>query len=195
MHSWAELMRSIEHESPFAAWVQIIFARRDYSRHLTFLKHSIADATREIEEPRVSIFTGNEMGDKSAKFRDFYTGASKRTKKIDESLSKPLVLIAIQGMWISEEDQESRRRARYLDEILPFSHCHDEVDRLAVYEFYKEPRLLLELVDRRIVTDISKYFESYTGTRVDPPSLSCRLTNFHPTCTFLLASRQTMCIR
>ena len=165
-----ELMRSIEHESPFAAWVQIIFARKDYSSHFTFLKHRIADAMNEIEKPRVSIFTGKELGDKPAKFRDFYTGASKRTKKIDESLSKPLVLIAIQGMWISEEDQESRRRAHHLEEILPFSHCHDEVDRLAVYEYYKEPRLLLELVDRRIVTNISKYFESYTGARREPPS-------------------------
>ena len=165
-----ELMRSIENESPFAAWVQIIFARKDYSRHFTWLKHRIADAMNEIEKPRVSIFTGKELGDKPAKFRDFYTGASKRVKKIDESLTKPLVVIAIQGMWISEEDQESRRRAHHLEEILPFSHCHDEVDRLAVYEYYKEPRLLLELVDRSIVTDISRYFESYTGARVEPPS-------------------------
>jgi len=165
-----ELMRSIDHEAPYAAWVQIIFARKDYSSHFTFLKHRIADAMNEIEKSRVSIFTGKELGDKRAKFRDFYTGASKRTKKIDESLSKPLVLIAIQGMWISEEDQESRRRAHHLEEILPFSHCHDEIDRLYVYEYYKEPRLLLELVDRRIVTNISKYFESYTGARREPPS-------------------------
>ena len=60
--------------------------------------------------------------------------------------------------------------AHQLEEILPFSHCHDEIDRLAVYEYYKEPRLLLELVDRRIVTNISKYFESYTGARREPPS-------------------------
>ena len=39
-----ELMRSIDHEAPYAAWVQIIFARKDYSSHFTFLKHRIADA-------------------------------------------------------------------------------------------------------------------------------------------------------
>jgi len=164
-----ELMRSIENESPFAAWVQIIFARKDYSRHFLWLKHRIAEAINVIETPRVSIFTGKELGDKPAKFRDFYSGSTKRMKKLDESLSKPLVLVGIQGMWISEDDHESRQRAHHLEEILPFSHCHDEVDRLAVYQ-YSDPRLLLELVDRRIVTDLSKYFQSYTGARVEPPS-------------------------
>ena len=164
-----ELMRSIENESPYAAWVQIIFAAKNYSRHFTFLKHRIADAMRDIEAPKVSIFTGKELGDKAAKFRDFYTGAPKRLKKIDESLSKPLVLMGIQGMWISEDDQDSRRRARHLEEILPFSNSHDEIDRLAIYE-YSDPRLLIELADRRIVTDLSRYFRSYTGARVEPPS-------------------------
>lgn len=164
-----ELMRSVENESPYAAWMQIIFVSKNYSRHFTYLKHRMAEAIREIETPRVSIFTGKELGDKPAKFKEFYTGAPKRVKSIDESLSKPHVLIGIQGMWISEDDEESRRRASHLEEILPFSHCHDEIDRLAVYE-YSDPRFLLELVDRRIVTDISNYFRSYTGARVEPPS-------------------------
>ena len=160
---------SLSLSSPYAAWVQIIFVTKNYSRHFTFLKHRIADAIRDIEVPKVSIFTGKELGDKPAKFRDFYTGTPRRLKKIDESLSKPLVLMGIQGMWISEDDQESRRRATHLEEILPFSNSHDEIDRLAVYE-YSDPRLLIELVNRRIVTDLSKYFRSYTGARVEPPS-------------------------
>ena len=41
--------------------------------------------------------------------------------------------------------------------------------RLPPYQ-YSDPRLLLELVNRRIVTDLSKYFQSYTGSRVEPPS-------------------------
>ena len=164
-----ELMRSIENESPYAAWMQIIFVSKNYSRHFTFLKHRMAEAIREIETPRVSIFTGKELGDKSAKFKEFYTGAPKRVKKIDESLSKSHVLMGIQGMWINEDDEESKRRALHLEEILPFSHCHDEIDRLAVYE-YSDPRFLLELVDRRVVTDITNYFRSYTGARVEPPS-------------------------
>ncbi|MDG6907033.1 MAG: hypothetical protein JRN20_14770 [Nitrososphaerota archaeon] len=164
-----ELMRSVENESPYAAWMQIIFVSKNYSKHFTYLKHRMAEAIREIETPRVSIFTGKELGDKPAKFKEFYTGAPKRVKKIDESLSKSHVLMGIQGMWISEDDEESRRSAHHLEEILPFSHCHDEIDRLAVYE-YSDPRFLLELVDRRIVTDISNYFRSYAGARVEPPS-------------------------
>ena len=164
-----ELMRSVENESPYEAWIQIIFVSKNYSRHFTYLKNRMAESIREIETPRVSVFTGKELGDKAAKFKEFYTGSPKRVKKIDESLSKSHVLMGIQGMWISEDDEESRRRAHHLEEILPFSHCHDEIDRLAVYQ-YSDPLFLIELVVRRIVTDISKYFRSYTGARVDPPS-------------------------
>ena len=166
-----ELMRSIESEAPYAAWVEIIFARKhEYSRHFTWLRNRLTSAKDDIEAPKVSVITGKELGDKQAKFREFYTGMPKRMKKVDDLLSKPLLLMAIQGMWISEDDKESRRRAHHLEEVLPFSHCRDEIDRLAVYEYYREPRLLIELVERRMVTDITRYFKSYTGARVEPPS-------------------------
>ena len=52
---------------------------------------------------------------------------------------------------------------------LPFDHCSDEHDSLAVFQ-YRDPRMLLELVDRRMVVDISEYFDRYTGSRMEPPS-------------------------
>ena len=53
--------------------------------------------------------------------------------------------------------------------VLPFDHCSDEHDSLAVFQ-YRDPRMLLELVDRRMVVDISEYFVRYTGSRMEPPS-------------------------
>lgn len=164
-----EIMRAIESESPFAAWVQTIFVQKNYSNNLIWLKQRIADAKREIETPRVSIFTGKELGDKTAKFREFYLGSSTRVRKLDDSIPKAHVLVDIQGMWVSEDDKEGRSRAHHLEEILPFSRCHDEIDRLAIYQ-YSDPRLLIELVERRMVTDISSYFRSYAGARMEPPS-------------------------
>jgi len=167
-----EIMHAIENTSPYAAWVQIIFVRKDHSRHFMSLKHNITDMINEIESPRVSMFTGQELkGDRPAKSRDVYTGASKRMKILDESLSRAHVLMAIQGMWIRKDNDVGRHQAQSLEEILPFSHCHDEsdVDRLAVYTI-RDPRMLIELVERNMVTDISRYFRSYTGARVEPPS-------------------------
>jgi len=165
-----EIMHAIENTSPYAAWVQIIFVRKDHSRHFMSLKHNITDMVNEIESPRVSMFTGQELkGDRPAKSRDVYTGASKRMKILDESLSRAHVLMAIQGMWIAKDNDIGRHQAQSLEEILPFSHCHDEADRLAVYTI-RDPRMLIELVERNMVIDISRYFRSYTGARVEPPS-------------------------
>ena len=35
---------------------------------------------------------------------------------------------------------------------------------------YRDPRMLLELIDRRMVEDISEYLSRYTGSRLEPPS-------------------------
>jgi hypothetical protein len=51
-----------------------------------------------------------------------------------------------------------------------FQSCRDELDSLAVFT-YRDPRVLLELVRRRFVTDISCYFRKYSGSRMEPPSL------------------------
>ena len=71
-----EMMRAVESESPFAAWIQIIFAKKYYSKNFTWLKHRITEAKREIETPRVSVFTGKELGDKPANYRDFFLGSN-----------------------------------------------------------------------------------------------------------------------
>jgi hypothetical protein len=42
-------------------------------------------------------------------------------------------------------------------------------DSLATFE-YRDPRMLIELVDRRMVQDISKYLDCYTRSRPEPPS-------------------------
>jgi hypothetical protein len=53
--------------------------------------------------------------------------------------------------------------------VLPFDHCADEHDSLALFQ-YRDPRMLLELIDRRMVGDVSEYLRRYTGSRLEPPS-------------------------
>jgi hypothetical protein len=43
-------------------------------------------------------------------------------------------------------------------------------DSLAIIQ-YRDPRMLLELMNRRMVEDISKYLDDYTRSRVEPPSI------------------------
>jgi hypothetical protein len=94
--------------------------------------------------------------------RDFYRQADARTKKADDMVAKPLVTLAIQGIWVSSMEGSSI-------DALPFDHCADEHDSLAVFR-YRDPRLLRELVDRRMVTDIREYLDRYTKSRLEPPS-------------------------
>ena len=68
--------------------------------------------------------------------------------------------MAIQGMSVGGE-QELRD--------LPFSQCADEVDSLKMFTFH-DPRMLINLVERRMVTDIGRYIADYTGSRLEPPS-------------------------
>jgi hypothetical protein len=82
-------------------------------------------------------------------------------KKVDEIVTKPTITMAIQGMWVSGEPDSVY--------ALPFDHCVDEHDSLAIFR-YRDPRMLIELVDRRMVEGISKYLDSYTKSRLEPPS-------------------------
>ena len=52
---------------------------------------------------------------------------------------------------------------------LPFKDCHDEFDRLGVF-VYRNPWMLAELVERRMVEDVSSYIMSYAHSRLEPPS-------------------------
>lgn len=82
-------------------------------------------------------------------------------KKVDDIVTKPTITLAIQGMWVSDEPGSIK--------ALPFDHCVDEHDSLAIFQ-YRDPRMLIELVDRRMVEDISKYLDGYTKSRLEPPS-------------------------
>jgi hypothetical protein len=83
-------------------------------------------------------------------------------KKVDDVATKPMVIMSIQGMWVGKADSNSV-------DALPFDHCSDEHDSLCVFQ-YKEPRMLRELVDRRMVEDMGEYLNRYTRSRLEPPS-------------------------
>jgi len=100
--------------------------------------------------------------DRKELYRDFYRQADTRIKKVDDIASKPTITLAIQGMWVADRGSESIT-------TLPFDHCSDGHDSLAIFH-YRDPRMLLELVDRRMVEDISEYLRRYTGSRLEPPS-------------------------
>ena len=79
--------------------------------------------------------------------------------------------LAVQGMRVSSEKLSPAG-------TLPFDHCSDEHDSLAVFQ-YRDPRMLLELVDRRMVVDIYRSIWSASPSRgwsllsfiVTPPEL------------------------
>jgi hypothetical protein len=113
-----------------------------------------------MEQPSIDLVSGQEH-DRKELYRDYYRRADGRMKKIDEVATQPTITIAVQGMWVGgEQDSIS---------ALPFDHCTDEHDGLALFQ-YRDPRMLLELVDRRMVEDISEYLDGYTKSRVEPPS-------------------------
>ncbi|MGH9920728.1 MAG: hypothetical protein ACRD6W_17890, partial [Nitrososphaerales archaeon] len=155
------LIRAVETANPDFAWVQFLFVKSDYGSELVRLKNSMHRAKLAIEQPAIDIVSGEEH-DRRELHRDFYRRSDVRMKKVDDIASKPTVTLAIQGMWVADSDSNSLG-------TLPFDHCSDEHDSLAVFQ-YRDPRMLLELVDRRMVEDISEYLRRYTGSRLEPPS-------------------------
>jgi len=157
----ADLIRVLETSNPNFAWVQFLFVRSNYSSALVRLKNSIHKTKVAIEQPSVDLISGQER-DRRELQRDYYRRAEARMMKIDDVVTKPTITMAIQGMWIGSRDPRQTL-------ALPFEHLADEHDSLALF-LYRDPRMLLELVDRRMVEDISRYLDSYTGSRVEPPS-------------------------
>jgi hypothetical protein len=157
----ADLIRTLETSNPDFAWVQFIFVRTNYSAGLVRLKNAIHSAKIAIEQPSVDLIS-EQLHERKELHRDYYRRADARMKKIDEVATKPTITMAIQGMWIGPQDPRQTI-------ALPFEHCIDEHDGLALFQ-YSDPRILLELVDRRMVEDISAYLYSYTRSRVEPPS-------------------------
>jgi hypothetical protein len=117
-------------------------------------------AKAAIEQPSVDLISGQER-DRKQLYRDYYRRADSRMKKVDDIVTKPTITMAIQGMWVSDEPDSVY--------ALPFDHCSDEHDSLALFR-YRDPRMLLELLYRRLVVDISEYFDRYTRSRLEPPS-------------------------
>ena len=158
----ASLIRAVETSQPDFAWIQFLFLKTNYGQALTRLKNSLLFAKTSIEQPSLDVVSGETRVKRELR-RDYYSRADSRMKKIDEIATKPTITMAIQGMWVTRKAPSSIRS-------LPFDHCFDEHDGLAVFQ-YRDPRMLLELVDRAMVEDISGYLDRFTGSRVEPPSL------------------------
>ena len=156
----AHLISALETSNPEFAWIQFLFVRSDYRSDLVRLNNSIRAAKVAIEQPSVDLVSGQES-ERRELHRDYYRRADSRMKKVDDIVTKPTVTLAIQGMWVGDDPGSIN--------ALPFDHCVDEHDSLAVF-LYRDPRMLLELVERRMVEDISKYLGGYTRSRLEPPS-------------------------
>ncbi|MDV3277098.1 MAG: hypothetical protein LYZ69_01355 [Nitrososphaerales archaeon] len=154
-----ELIHSIEAASPRFAWVQLLFRRANYSPSLVALKNDINLAAVHIKTPKTSIIDDSEY-DRPELHRDWFKKSAERIKRIDAIVNSPQVLLAIQGMWVGDPGDISS---------LPFKDCHDELDRLGTF-VYRNPWMLVDLVERRMVEDVSPYFMSYTRSRLEPPS-------------------------
>ena len=154
-----ELIHSIQAANPRFAWVQFLFKRVNLSPTLVALKNSMHVAAEQIKTPKRSVMDDSEY-DRPELYRDWYKRSGERIKRIDALANAPHVLLAIQGMWVGDPRQLS---------TLPFKDCHDELDRLGTF-VYRNPWMLVELVERRMVEDVSPYFMSYARSRLESPS-------------------------
>ena len=155
------LIRAVETANPDFAWVQFLFVKSSYGQELVRLKNAMHRTKTAIEQPTIDLISGQHR-DRRELHRDFYRQADARMKKAEDLVSKPTVTLAIQGMWVNDPKSKSIS-------TLPFDHCSDEHDSLVIFQ-YRDPRMLLELIDRRMVEDISEYLRRYTGSRLEPPS-------------------------
>src|SRR5207245_1907867 len=154
-----ELIHSIEVASPAFAWVQFLFRRVNYSPTLVALKNAMYLAAEQIKTPTRSWLDDSEY-DRTELQRDWYKRSAERIKRIDAIANVPHVLFAIQGLWVGDPRMLS---------TLPFKDCHDEFDRLGVF-VYRNPWMLAELIERRMVEGVSPYIMSYASSRLEPPS-------------------------
>jgi hypothetical protein len=166
------LIHELEQKDPDFAWIQFIFQLVDYSRQLMMLKNELLSYKKFAETPEV-----NGQGEPRRRKEldsEWYRTVELRYKKIDELMCSHQVLLGIQGVWI-EKSEEVLQRISGSPRSAPiefsiFQSCRDELDSLAIFT-YRDPRVLLELVRRRFVTDISWYFRKYSGSRMESPSL------------------------
>jgi hypothetical protein len=166
------LIHELEQRDPDFAWIQFIFQQVDYSRQLMMLKEDLLSYKKFAETPEV-----NGQGEPRRRKEldsEWYRTVELRCKKIDELVSSHQVLLGIQGMWVEKGEEVLQVISGSLRgspiELGTFQSCRDELDSLAIFT-YRDPRVLLELVRRRFVTDISWYFRKYSGSRMESPSL------------------------
>ncbi len=156
----AHLIRAIETANPDFAWIQFLFVSSSYGADLIRLKNSMHRAKAVIEQPSLDFVSGQAQ-DRRELYRDYYSRTEARMKKVDDIVTKPTITMAIQGMWVSDEPESVY--------ALPFYHCSDEHDSLTVFQ-YRDPRMLLELIERRMVVNSWEYLDRYTKSRLEPPS-------------------------
>jgi hypothetical protein len=162
-----ETILSLERFNPRFAWIQFLFSQRDYSHLLMYTKSELENYIRLANTPEYDERSRQKIPRKEINTQ-WYRFAAPRIKKIEQTLSKPTITFAIHGMWVANENS-SASIANQIQE-LPFSLCSDEIDRLRPF-FYKDPRILRMLVDRRMVTDVSPSIHKYTRSREELPSL------------------------
>jgi hypothetical protein len=166
------LIHELEQRDPDFAWIQFVFQQVDYSRQLMMLKNELLSFKKFAETPEVN--GKGEPRRRKELDSEWYRTVDLRCKKIDELMSSHQVLLGIQGMWVEKSEEAIHGISGPLRgvpiELSTFQSCRDELDSLAIFT-YRDPRVLLELVRRRFVTDISWYFRKYSGSRMESPSL------------------------
>jgi len=166
------LIHELEQRDPDFVWIQFIFQQVDYSRQLMMLKNELLSYKKFAETPEVNA--RGEPRRRKELDSEWYRTVELRCKKIDELMSSHQVLLGIQGMWVKKREEAIHGISGPLRnapiEFGTFQSCRDELDSLTIFT-YRDSRVLLELVRRRFVTDISWYFRKYSGSRMEPPSL------------------------
>ena len=162
-----EIIHSLERFNPRFAWIQFLFARRDYAHLLMHTKAELESYVQSANTSQYDERSRQKLPRKEVKTQ-WYKLAQARIKKIEQLLSKPTVIFGINGLWVSNESNQASS-SHQLQE-LPLSFSSDDTDRLRAF-IYRDPRILRMLVERRMVTDISRSIYSYSGSREEPPSL------------------------
>lgn len=162
-----EIIHSLERFNPRFAWIQFLFSQRDYNHLLMYTKAELENYVQFANASEYDESSRQKIPRKEIDTQ-WYKLAAARIKKIEQMLSKPTVVFAINGMWVADE-KDASKGVHQLQE-LPLSLCSDETDRLRPF-IYRDPRILRMLVERRMVTDISPSIYRYNRSRDEPPSL------------------------
>ena len=162
-----EIIHSLERFNPRFAWIQFLFSRRDYNHLLMHTKAELESYVQLANTSQYDTRSSQKIPRKELKTQ-WYKLAQARIKKIEQMLSKPTVIFAINGMWVSNEGNVSSSIHQIQE--LPLSLSSDDTDRLRAF-VYRDPRILGMLIERRMVTDISASIYSYSQSREEPPSL------------------------